>query len=172
MGFWREGPSYVLIAFSFVLLLISIAGVLDSYMYSQSVQATVVSANCPLAAGVLGNYNCNLSVSYVVNNYTYQAALTVPSSSIIYSSGDHITIYYNPSNPHAISSTPPRTSWGGILFFVCTLFLFVYSISFYFYPKWGGVLGLFQGQKEWNPYNNPLDMKQEEMGMHRNPYIR
>ena len=171
MGFWRDGPSYVLIAISFILFLIACASMVDSYMYSGSVIATIVNTSCTLATGSLSRYHCNLTVSYVVDNQTCQAAITMKSSLISYAVGDHITIYYNPRNIHAVIPQKPRLALSTAFFFVITLLLFVYSITFYFHPKWTGLMGLFYSEPEkGNRIYNPNDLIEESKGMFENPY--
>jgi len=165
MRFWRDGPSYVLIAISFILFLIACASMVDSYMYSKSVIATIVNTSCTMATGSLSRYHCNLTVSYVVNNQTYQAAITMKSSPVNYAVGDHITIYYNPSNIHAVIPQKPRLALATAFFFIITLLLFIYSITFYFHPKWTGLMGLF-----YSGIDNPNDLIEQSKGMYENPY--
>jgi hypothetical protein len=84
----------------------------------QQVSGTVVSVDppsCGVGSGNPTTYSCNITVSYLVNT-THLQKIIWYSGSVIYSPGQSITVYYNPSDPGDASLSGPVPHFiGGIL---------------------------------------------------------
>ena len=53
---------------------------------------------------------CDILISYVVQEQTYQHHLQIPS---IYFVGEEMPVFYNPANPHQVSGAAPNYKVGG-----------------------------------------------------------
>ena len=73
---------------------------------SAQTQARVTDVACQNDASRV----CDILISYVVQEQTYQHHLQLPS---IYFVGEEMPVFYNPANPHQVSGAAPNYKVGG-----------------------------------------------------------
>ena len=89
----------------------------------------VVSSDPPSCGVGQGNppvYSCNITVSYTVNNMKFQEIIWY-SGSKLYSNGQSISVYYEPSNPKQASLTGPVPHYVGVILIIVGILVVVFS---------------------------------------------
>ena len=123
-----------------VAIIIGVILLIFSYYFLSSsdnfvgVTWTVVSANCnqgTVSSNRTIKYNCNLIVSYTVNDKVYQNNL-ISSSSVFYNNGESITISYDKTNPNSIKlGAMSNTMIGSISIIFAIIIVLGSGINYY-----------------------------------------
>lgn len=103
--------------------------------YSASVEARVTKANCsmhPIQGGQ--QFNCSLTVEYEIGGKKYTGSLQYQGNHAV-TSGQTISIEYNPKMPTQIRQKQPSTKLMGWIFFLIGVGILGSSILSYFVTK-------------------------------------